>query len=507
MKTNFKTVFMAIVLLLSSVSSFGSSPRANLANIAKRYGKALTSSHVSKRVTRNIKAPLNHTVGQVQTILLIMIITGVDLVKSHYEQSQMLNQDIDKAELNKHIAQAADLIVNSGEIYSAILGSLLTVPANHVLLNAFADRSSRGFFKKFLITAMSTFITFIGWELGAELYHQATQMMIENEDHLKLTDKFAPITLKVLTGRASSIEQDVFDEVLSNVYQILFTNEELRKRWIFCAWRHRIATGHFVTLVGSMASASAIGTSMIPSAGTFWGLVFGLAGGVGSLYIPHHQKNKITDFIRNRRQDFWQIGIDTQDSFYSVRKDIIKIALRVVKNNETMPSLLKLNHQSFARDMYINPHIEKVYTLLEERFLKKNSYKQALESKTAKPEVLHELAEEVEKLKERELEELIKITSFYKKQHTYLDNVLKKQGFDKHATPGNMRKYPILKDILLEYIRMQRLYHSFADMIELAKDSSAEDIYLAIITNLYFFAFSENLFLDLAFEIPLEDSL
>lgn len=76
-----KMNIMAIVLLLSSMSSYGKL-KPNLANVAKRYGTAITSPLMRDVLKHNIKPPLNHTVGQVQTILLIMIITGIDLVKS-----------------------------------------------------------------------------------------------------------------------------------------------------------------------------------------------------------------------------------------------------------------------------------------------------------------------------------------------------------------------------------------------------------------------------------------
>lgn len=168
-----------------------------------------------------------------------------------------------------------------------------------------------------------------------------------------------------------------------------------------------------------------------------------------------------------------------------------------------MPPMLKLTHQGLARDMYINPHIEKLYNLLEERFLKKNSYKQASQSVTAKPKVLQKLTQEIEKLKkqeQQEQQEIIKITSFYEKQYFYLSNVLLQQGFNGHATPDNMKHYPILKDISLEHLRIQRLYHSFTEVLKLAKDNNTEDLYLKIITGLYFFGFSENLFLNMAYD-------
>lgn len=82
---------------------------------------------------------------------------------------------------------------------------------------------------------------------------------------------------------------------------ILVSDHELRGLWLYNAWRMRIATGHFATLVGSMVGAGVVGTALFPGAGTLTGLFFGLVGGTFALFIPEHIKDSLTDaFIASR---------------------------------------------------------------------------------------------------------------------------------------------------------------------------------------------------------------
>lgn len=85
-----------------------------------------------------------------------------------------------------------------------------------------------------------------------------------------------------------------------NVLSIVFVESDLRIQWIYNAIRLRLAQGNFVILVSSMVSASAVGTSLFPGAGTYLGMMFGIVGGMMSIFVPERHKNYITYSIKEK---------------------------------------------------------------------------------------------------------------------------------------------------------------------------------------------------------------
>lgn len=131
--------------------------------------------------------------------------------------------------------------------------------------------------------------------------------MIENPEDYQRAALLGPRLLGSIMellsgGDATGDDTRILKTIFSNMVKILVYDHELRGIWLYNAWRMKIATGHFATLVALMTSATVIGTSLFPGAGTIVGLCFGFAGGALALFIiPEHIQDSITNGIIQTR--------------------------------------------------------------------------------------------------------------------------------------------------------------------------------------------------------------
>lgn len=252
-----------------------------------------------------VSAAAGHT-GQ--ALVLILILSGVELVHREIEMARLKKSEIDSEQLMELSGKVAEQIVLGGSTWMSLLGGGLTGTAAKkpllLLETLMRDAETRPIFRNLLQSGIASFITFVGWEMGGQLWEEARELIENDEDYEKAV-LLGPLLLgaarSAATGSGVNDDSRLLKIIFSKMADILVSDHELRGLWLYNAWRMRIATGHFATLVGSMVGAGVVGTALFPGAGTLTGLFFGLVGGTFALFIPEHIKDSLTDaFIASR---------------------------------------------------------------------------------------------------------------------------------------------------------------------------------------------------------------
>ncbi len=242
-----------------------------------------------------------------QTITQIFILSMVQ----RYYQNQRINTIKGQSDINKGFGssavQAGYDIVNSFEIYAALLGAgifskVLKKQLESIRWNLRQAGAGKAF-TGFVFSTMGTTVAFVGWEVGMQLWQEAIfNLDSEEEITVAMQLNFDKIFLK----QATEQERKIFIKVLDNMFMIFnFKKPEFLQNLVANTWRLRIATGHFTTLVASMvvgAKAGAMLGSVVPGLGTgVCGFVGGLAGGGMWMLIPHEFNDAITDKYKEMR--------------------------------------------------------------------------------------------------------------------------------------------------------------------------------------------------------------
>lgn len=257
-----------------------------------------------QRMASKIMAAPSHAS---QTITQIFILSMVE----RFYQNQRINIIQGQADANKGFgssaAKAGYDIVNSFEIYAALLGAglfskALKKPLEAMRWNLRMAGAGKAF-TNFTFSTMGTTVAFIGWEFGMQLWQEAI-FSLDTEDEMTIAMQlnFDKIFLK----QATEQERKIFTKVLDNMFMIFnFKKPEFLQNLVVNTWRLRIATGHFTTLVASMvigAKAGAMLGTVVPGLGTgVCGFFGGLAGGGMWMLIPHEHTDAITDKFKELR--------------------------------------------------------------------------------------------------------------------------------------------------------------------------------------------------------------
>lgn len=491
------SIFLLLTVLLQSSFCFAT-PKINLKSpdfeaVLGQYGVNLVKRRARNPLVEVSKSSLKVMGHQAQTILLIMMLSGVDMVRSHFEQANILRSEIDKEQLFEHIGEVAEIILNSGEIWSSIAGAGATSLALSrpigVINQLISNSESRAIFKNLLISGIGTLITFVGWELGGELYEEAREL-IEDEDAYAQAESLGSLLRMSLRKGSNSREWKVLKLVFSNMFKILWENEKLRKRWLYNTWRFRVGTGEFTTLVLSMVTASGVGTTLFPGAGTIVGMMFGLTGGVLSMFIPEEIKDDITDLIKDGRESFWSLGMDYDGSLFKVRSQVIEIMANIAKSNEDMPSMLSYPARSEGKNRYLTVFFEKLYRIEEKRILLSKKIELAKQANN-KP-ALREFESEDSELKASKIGILENITSYYKKEYDYLLNAIKGVRLFDYRDEKSLKKYPIIKDVFADFFKVEAIYQFFDAFETMALDIEKEPLYLNYVARFCFMTFDED---------------
>jgi hypothetical protein len=258
---------------------------------------------LEKSIVKKLAQHAFHGVEEAgRTVVLIMILTGVELVAQEIHRSKLEGKPIDTKRLEKLSLDAAEHLLSGGQLISSmtaagLTGALAKKPIQ-ILTSILENATSRKILVGLVQSGITSFITFTGWEAGSELWSQATLLIPDDKDFDR-----AKNFVGVLAGatRGDANDRRILSLLLDKMGQILLYDDDLRSAWLYNTWRLHVATGQFVVLVSSMVTASAVGTALFPGAGTIAGMMFGVVGGLISSVVPESVKEDISDGFRGMR--------------------------------------------------------------------------------------------------------------------------------------------------------------------------------------------------------------
>lgn len=310
------SMFHRAVQKVSIHRASGALSAKELTTRALKNGAAAVSSPITKSAQGLSHFP--------QTFLLLVILGGMETVRQQEELKVLIERPQTRTELVK---ATADQLLNSFEFLTAFAGGVATnaVLPVHKLASLAKNSTTRPWLGQLLAGGITSLVTFVGWEGGkylwkeaimvadantpgneVEVFHTLSHAEIEVANKLRFTDIWA--------GRASRIENEVFQKVLHNAFQILaFSRPEMTKMWLYNTWRMGLATGEFIALLSAMVAAGTAGGAVAGSvapvlgnilgaiAGFFIGFSAGIVGGVIVISIPKEYTQPVTDGIRRLR--------------------------------------------------------------------------------------------------------------------------------------------------------------------------------------------------------------
>jgi hypothetical protein len=332
----------ALSLLLTCILFFSNAARCEVPSFANQnfssiqdqlryysynYGRINTSVTIrGRRIAEKVRATekaaaakssiaesaVQNLGHQGQALVLILIISGIEIVHQQIKMAKLKKQELNYSELTELAGKAADQILLGGSVYSSMIGAGTIAGVSYKpiqVINQFiGNQNTKPIFKSLLQSGIVSFITFTGWEMGGQLWSEAKEL-IENEADYARAERLGPVLLGSLQSLVST-NQDFQDDlrvlkvVFGNMARILVADNDLRNLWLYNTWRMRIATGGFLAIVTAMVSAGVVGTTLFPGAGTLGGMCFGIVGGTLALFVPEQIKDGVTDSVASARSYF-----------------------------------------------------------------------------------------------------------------------------------------------------------------------------------------------------------
>ena len=296
---------------LDVVDALNSAPASNASR-----GTA-TRARVQEVVGRMYRSkPIEVGANLGQTFLFMITLAGVEMTAQELKKNGFEPSHVSSQQLSQTAEAIAMQIVSDGKLWSGWAGmSLLSAAGSKpaaILAELAASAETRPQLALAIKNSIVGTIGFFGWELGAQLWTEATLLIDDPKDFERISNltSVSAGSLRALIVRAGSTAQSPLssDEndlrlsklMLSNLMSVLLTRDLIAK-WMDHTWRLRVATGEFATFVTSAVAAGAIGTAVFPGGGTLVGLMFGMAGAGASLLIPQQVKDSFTSDIQDVR--------------------------------------------------------------------------------------------------------------------------------------------------------------------------------------------------------------
>lgn len=306
------------VMLTNIPSAFAGEPRLPQTRVSETIGgltgrssllRFTTGDMTSKDLRAQIESAAKSEtkealVGVGHTLLFMMVLAGLDLTAREVRKSGAAS--LTPQHLAQIITTVAGTILDSPEIWTSIVTSgglsLARRPAIEISQVLLQSKLKTAFIPV-LSHAISSTIGLVGWEFGSQLYTEAS-LLLDSKADFDIASSAGAMAKGVLdtvlaTKARSASPKDqnaarVARQMLQNMARILLFDSKLRNEWFYNTMRLHILTGDFATLLSSMITAGAVGTMIFPGGGTLVGLVFGLVGGVASMFIPQKTKDDIT---------------------------------------------------------------------------------------------------------------------------------------------------------------------------------------------------------------------
>jgi hypothetical protein len=238
-----------------------------------------------------------------------------------------------------------------------------------------------------------------------------------------------------------------------------------------------------------MVGATFVGTSIFPGAGTVAGMMFGIVGGVLSIFIPESTRHQITNTLQSGRESFLKFGFETRGTLSTSRAATIRIVGEAVRDNKAIPPMLKFSKTSKAENAIASIYFEKIYRLFMLRDLKLAQIKLAQKSKNT--EAANRLSHEHEQHQQDLYDSLNGLESFYRNQFEYFEEKVIEADLAR-IDEQLFQKYPIVEDILVELGELKTVL-TFVEFLsaEYQKSATSDDA-LKVMYRFYYYGFNRN---------------
>lgn len=472
-------------------------------NYGRKVGHSTRDSETFKKASTDKQRSYSESeiVGHTgQALILIMILSGVELLKKELALSDAGQKPLTREELLDKSGKIADHILNDGHIWVSLLsaGALgKTAEKPLAIINSLIDNeTSKPILRDLLKNGIGTFVTFVGWEMGSQLFTEATEMIDNDQDYERAT-RLLPVLLNSLyhglEPQNTTAQNDwrILQLVAGNMVKILVKDDELRNLWLYNTWRTRIATGEFVTLVSSMTISSVIGTSLFPGAGTLGGMMFGVVGGVISIYVPEEKKDSITEVIQNFRSRFWLVG-DDRGPLFNHKKSVLNLLMNCVPQQIDCPPLLQFNFK--------NTSVENMGSILFEKIFRYESRLQTLIGMRSLAQKNGQLeAQKTYELKINDIQEQYKsalgsLKSLYGSELQETISLYNDFKLKPLMTNENIARYPQLgqfRDYGMKLVRIDAFISEFVSA-GLSSMGKGDPDYMKSLYRFYFYGYSEK---------------
>jgi len=485
-------------------------PESLISIIGKKYGTKLRKNR-NKNMGNIVDGVANDSAeslgNQGQSLLLMMLLTGIDLIDQAIVENGDSGKHLNPNELLEYSNQAAEYIMSNLEIWTSLIEDgivlgLSTKPLE-IFIEFLNEANTRGFLQNVLSHGIANLYKFLGEGLAGELYMEARELLEDESDYQRAEKLSTLLASSIKSGldlssHEKSEDWRIIKKITGFALVILFHDNELRNLWLYNAFRKNIATGEFVIF----ASSTIAGTMIFPGAGTIAGMMFGVAVGALTYFIPDKYKDSITSVLQNMREKFWKLGIDSQYSFsfMNYRKTVIRIAYEKISQDQAMPSMLDYNDNSATLD--------KVMTIYFERFMQLESVLQitrAVLTEARKNGNQHKIQENekiLADMMERYLSNLADLQKVYAKEILYIDDIFVEfpidQYFDKQVY---LTKYPLLLKIKEHNLKIRKIQNFIKNVfIKTVKTEitypDERKSYFSAMQRFYLFGFTEKLLLE-----------
>ncbi|MBY0472313.1 hypothetical protein K2X30_14195 [bacterium] len=377
----------------------------------RRARVAQEKARASAEVALNRKGP-GIFQRQGQTLFLIWVVSGVEIVRQEVHLSGLKKEQVTPEELTRLAGVAAKEIIDSGSTTNSLLfgglAGLTAAPVLQVFDSLLGTAESRSFFVSFLKSAIASYATFVGWEAGGQLWEEARELLVNDDDYEKSRYLWSNLgkALRYQSKERSFAFQPEELRVLKlmfvNISDILIFDSELRNNWLYNTWRLRILTGEFSVFLSMIVGTTSLGTVLFPGAGTLGGLGFGILGGVLSLFVSQDFKNNVTDLFVDARK----VG-----SGFGEANSIARIQADFHLNAPLEKLSRHIRELQNARESYASLSMEKIFRLHVRRLVFMGNIDIAERAGNLSP--IPELQFEIQRLNNNMMKEFESLTSFY----------------------------------------------------------------------------------------------
>lgn len=298
-----------------------------------------------------------------QTLLFLFSVAAIDITYHEILKRGGAPSLLDAQEIAGMVAKTCDALVNDGAVWTGlaaagaahaainqplqILGKILGSPEGKAQL--------RGLLKASVISTTA----FLGWELGSQLWSEASLLVEDQQDYARLSSfrSLAGGAIRSFfypSGTGDANDARLMKLMLGNMLKVL-AEKDKRDHWFDRTWRTRVMTGEFATFLTTMIASGAIGTVLFPGAGTLAGLMFGIVGAAVAVVVPQSAKDALTVGLKTARQaTIWS----------SLASNASEIRKRLSGGTGSpLASLLEIRHG--LRDAYATIIFERLHLTLK----------------------------------------------------------------------------------------------------------------------------------------------